>query len=55
MVSALNAREHEIYMGLEAGLLARIFWAGKGGEPSEVEGKHVTLPTHMQGPVPIQW
>lgn len=55
MMSALNAREHETYMELEAGLLAGIFWAGKGGEPSEVGSEHVILPTHMQGLVPIQW
>ena len=36
MVSALNVRGPETYMGLEAGLLVGLFWTGKltvkGGE-----------------------
>lgn len=45
-------------MGLQAGLLASIFWASKlakkGGETSETRGEHVALAIWMQGLVPTQ-
>lgn len=51
-------RVPEIYMGLEAGLLVEIFWvsklARKEGEPTEVGGEHIALPSRMQGPVSTQ-
>lgn len=60
MASTPNARGPETDMELEASFfLVGISWAGKlawkGGKSSEMEGKHIALPTWtLQGPVPTQ-
>lgn len=53
-MSAPNAGEPEIYMELEVDFFGGNILGGKGGESSEVGGKHVALLTQMQGLVPTQ-